>query len=92
MSISSISSVNSISGTSSVTAVSAVAVAGRPAAPGSDSSATAAPQGVDASAQPLAPARFPWLSRLSLELESAAHQTARFAAAPELGDHLNQST
>ena len=88
----SISSISSISGTSSVTAVSAVAVAGRPAAPGSDSSATAAPQDVDASAQPLAPARFPWLSRLSLELESAAHQTARFAAAPELGDHLNQST
>ena len=90
---SSISSISSTStSTSSVTAVSAVAVAGRPAAPGSDSSATAAPQGVDASAEPLAPARFPWLSRLSLELESAARQTARFAAAPELGDHLNQST
>ncbi len=37
------------------------------------------------------PPRFPWLSRLSRELEPTAKQKPSFPAAPALGDHLNQS-
>ena len=40
--------------------------------------------------QPLPP-RFPWLSRLSQQLESAARQRPAFAAAPMLGDHVDKS-
>lgn len=37
------------------------------------------------------PVRFPWLARLSSELESAANQRAAFAAAPVLGDIVDRS-
>jgi hypothetical protein len=37
------------------------------------------------------PPRFPWLSRLSLQLEAASQQRAAFAPAPPLGDHVDQS-
>lgn len=37
------------------------------------------------------PARFPWLSRLSHELELAARQPSAFPAAPTIGDSLDQS-
>ena len=40
--------------------------------------------------QPL-PMRFPWLSRLSHELEAASKQRPPFESAPVLGDHLNKS-
>ncbi len=40
--------------------------------------------------QPLPP-RFPWLSRLSHELETAARQRPAFPPAPLLGDHVDQS-
>lgn len=40
---------------------------------------------------PPAPPRFPWLSRLALQLESAARQKASFAQAPVLGDHIDKS-
>jgi hypothetical protein len=40
--------------------------------------------------QPLPP-RFPWLSRLSQQLEAAARQRPAFPAAPVLGDHLDRS-
>jgi hypothetical protein len=39
---------------------------------------------------PLQP-RFPWLSRLSQQLESAARQKPAFAPAPILGDHVDRS-
>jgi len=35
------------------------------------------------------PLKFPWLSRLSRELQQASGQTAPFAAGPELGDQLD---
>jgi hypothetical protein len=35
--------------------------------------------------------RFPWLSRLSQQLESAAGQRAAFPPVPPLGDNLNSS-
>lgn len=37
------------------------------------------------------PLRFPWLSRLSAQLEAAANQRAAFAAAPVLGDNVDKS-
>lgn len=40
--------------------------------------------------QPLPP-RFPWLSRLSAELEPVARQKSPFTAAPMLGDHVDQA-
>lgn len=40
--------------------------------------------------QPLPP-RFPWLSRLSQQLERAARQKPAFAPAPVLGDHIDRS-
>jgi hypothetical protein len=39
--------------------------------------------------QPLPP-RFPWLSRLSHQLESASGQRPAFPPAPMLGDHVDQ--
>lgn len=46
---------------------------------------------IDAVTQQPMPPRFPWLSRLSQQLESAAKQRPAFAPAPMLGDHLDQS-
>jgi len=40
--------------------------------------------------QPVAP-RFPWLSRLSQQLETASGKRASFPAAPVLGDHVDRS-
>lgn len=40
--------------------------------------------------QPLPP-RFPWLSRLSHQLEAASGQRAPFASATVLGDHVDKS-
>ena len=37
------------------------------------------------------PLRFPWLTRLSTQLEAAANQRAAFAAAPVLGDVVDKS-
>ncbi len=37
------------------------------------------------------PVRFPWLARLSTQLEAAANQRAAFAAAPVLGDNVDRS-
>ena len=55
-----------------------------------DAATPARPQ-VDALTQQPLPPRFPWLSRLSHELEAASHQRSAFSAAPALGDHLDQS-
>jgi hypothetical protein len=41
--------------------------------------------------EPPAPLRFPWLSRLSQQLESAVRQRAAFSSAPVLGDHVDRS-
>ena len=44
---------------------------------------------IDAKTQQPVPLRFPWLSRLSTELEKAAGQPAPFGNNPELGDRLD---
>ena len=53
---------------------------------------TAAPAvEIDAATQQPVPPRFPWLSRLSQQLESAAQRKPTFAPAPVLGDHVDKS-
>ena len=54
------------------------------------SAAVAEPELDQVTQQPVPP-RFPWLSRLTQQLESASHQRAAFPAAPALGDHLDRS-
>ena len=94
MSINGVPGISAISGT---TGFGALGLAERSALPGAfagPAQLQPQPQLQSASgdtAQQAAPARFPWLSRLSQELESAAQQPAAFAAAPELGDHLDRS-
>ena len=44
----------------------------------------------DVTQQPLPP-RFPWLSRLSQQLEAASKQRAAFPPAPALGDNLDKT-
>ena len=44
----------------------------------------------DTTHQPLPP-RFPWLSRLTAQLESVARQKSPFTSAPLLGDNLDQA-
>jgi hypothetical protein len=44
---------------------------------------------IDAKTRQPVPLRFPWLSRLSTELEKAAGQPAPFGKNPELGDQVN---
>ena len=53
---------------------------------------TAVPQvEIDAATQQPVPPRFPWLSRLSQQLEAATKQRPAFPPAPVLGDHVDQS-
>jgi hypothetical protein len=46
---------------------------------------------IDKFTQQPKPLRFPWLSGLSHQLESAAQQRPAFPAAPVLGDHVDKS-
>jgi len=46
---------------------------------------------IDAITQQPLPPRFPWLSRLSHQLEAAARQRPAFPPAPVLGDHVDRS-
>jgi hypothetical protein len=73
---------------------SATADASSPPATARSSGGAAARQGAGAGEtgqNPPTPPRFPWLSRLALQLESAARQKAPFAPAPVLGDHVDKS-
>jgi len=46
---------------------------------------------IDQVTQQPVPPRFPWLSRLSQQLEHAAKQKPAFAPAPVLGDNVDRS-
>jgi len=70
------------SGTHSA-AASAAATARKSAAP--------EPTNVDEVTQQPMPPRFPWLSRLSQQLEAASKQRAAFPPAPALGDNLDKT-
>lgn len=55
------------------------------------SAVAASASALDRLTQQSPPARFPWLNRLSHELELAARQRSAFPAAPTIGDGLDQS-
>ena len=80
----SITTVNPVARAPATTTQTPSAAAARPA------NTVNAEQLDEVTQQPLPP-RFPWLSRLSLQLEAASHQRAAFAPAPPLGDHVDQS-
>jgi len=84
-------SINGISGPGNVTRVAPsntdTAVSGTATAAGKTSPAVE----VDEATNQALPTRFPWLSRLSHELETASKQRPPFASAPVLGDHLDKS-
>jgi hypothetical protein len=46
---------------------------------------------IDAQTQLPVPPRFPWLSRLSQQLETASGKRPSFPAAPVLGDHVDRA-
>ena len=81
-------SISSINGTARISAAT-------PESPGAATSArqvTAVPdEQIDQLTQQPLPPRFPWLSRLSMQLESASQQRASFTPPPPLGDHIDQS-
>jgi len=84
-------SINGINGPSNVARVAPTntdtAASGQAATTGKKSPAV---QVDEVTNQPLPP-RFPWLSRLSHQLETASRQRAPFASAPVLGDNLDKS-
>jgi hypothetical protein len=56
-----------------------------------ETAAPAAPVEIDEVTQQPLPPRFPWLSRLALQLEAAAKQRSTFPPAPVLGDNLDKT-
>jgi len=73
---------------------------GRVAATGADPSSSNPParqaksattSSVDNLSQQPKPPRFPWLSRLSEQLESASKQRPAFTPAPVLGDNVDKA-
>ena len=83
-------SIPSINGTGRVSTPMADTPAPATAA-ASRQSGTVAGAEIDQLTQQPKPLRFPWLNRLSQQLEQAAQQQPSFPAAPVLGDHLDKS-
>ncbi len=84
--------IQSIAGATRTSSSTAEAASAPAAARGSESAAAGRTASADEKAQnPPTPPRFPWLSRLALQLESAARQKAPFAPAPVLGDHIDKA-
>jgi len=81
-------SIHSITGTGRVLP----AATGMPApAPPTSIRTSATEPEVDAVTQQPIPPRFPWLSRLTQQLEQAARQHPAFNEAPILGENLDRS-
>jgi hypothetical protein len=83
-----IMSIPGITGIARVAATTADTPA--PTAPVRQTNATPEVEIDEVTQHPLPP-RFPWLSRLSQQLESAARQKPAFAPAPILGGHVDRS-
>ena len=81
-------SIRSIKGVDRVSAINPDTPA--PATSARQPAATPAPE-LDQLTQGPVPPRFPWLSRLSQQLEAAAKQRSTFAAAPVIGDNIDKS-
>ena len=88
MSINGINGINGPSNVSRVAPVNADTEVSSPTVP--TAKKNPAPEVDELTNQPL-PTRFPWLSRLSHELEAASKQRPPFESAPVLGDHLDKS-
>jgi hypothetical protein len=86
-----IMSIAKISGVSHVAGSTLDTPAAAAAASASRRPTVAPPPSVDEVTQQPLPPRFPWLSRLSQQLESASRRTPAFAPAPVLGDHVDKS-
>jgi hypothetical protein len=86
-------SIPGITGIARVTATAAdtPAATTTPSLPGVRSASAPPEVEIDEITQQPLPPRFPWLSRLSQQLESAARQRPAFAPAPILGDHVDKS-
>jgi hypothetical protein len=84
-------SIPSINGASRVSTSMADTPAPTVIAANRQSNASANVVEIDEATQQPKPPRFPWLSRLSQQLESAAQQRPAFPAAPVLGDHIDKS-
>ena len=83
MSLPSIRTISNSARTTDAAATSMPIVARTPSA------ATAAPDTTATGEPP--PLRFPWLSRLSQQLEAAARQKPAFPSAPVLGDNIDKA-
>ena len=78
--------------------ITSVAGAGRRATAGTETPVAAVEASpaihdvqIDHATQQPVPLRYPWLSRLSQQLESATGQRPAFEPAPVLGDHVDRS-
>lgn len=86
-------SIPNITGTAAISATASVAGASTPAVEAVSSPRATASHDVeiDRLTQQPVPPRFPWLSRLSQQLESASGQRQPFDPAPVLGDHIDRA-
>ena len=86
-------SMNKITGPGRVspTSMESTAMESTPSSATAASAVAASATALDRLTQQSPPARFPWLNRLSHELETAARQSATFPAAPMIGDSLDQA-
>jgi hypothetical protein len=89
----SIGSIDPTSATLAVSPQTTVGFAARGSTSEPDYAATPTPTPaarIDAELQPPKPPRFPWLSRLSEQLQQAANQHPAFTAAPVLGNNVDK--
>ena len=80
----------SINGITSVTTPPPAASPRTPPAAERGTGHKAEPEIDKATGQPVAP-RFPWLSRITRELERASNQSPPYQAAPLIGENLDKS-
>ena len=80
-----------VTSTPSVTRIAPTIADTSTATPPARPSGTTAEVEIDGVTQQPVPPRFPWLSRLSQQLEHAARQKPAFPPAPILGDNLDRS-
>lgn len=86
-SVSNLSSQAALASTSRASLDSSSAASSAARTPGANAASTTTP---DVGKAPTPP-RFPWLSRLSAQLQSVAKQKPAFEPAPILGDNIDQS-
>jgi len=91
MSINRITGPDRVSPTSTSTSPSMESTSSSATAVTAVSTVAASASALDRLTQQSPPARFPWLNRMSQELESAARRPGAFPAAPAIGDSLDQA-